>query len=225
MCDPTPSSTLFHYPPFCNVLVCTRELGLIAGRIESVVLLKSLGPNRWLSSAAPQSSAKPLRAKSVDVGKRSSDDAIVKRTNRGGSVDEGAWVGPGVFKGKRTYVDGRCFEGTLQNGKAHDGHGVSVHGNGIVDEGTWVDGKLSGHCKRTYTDGRTLEGEFKDGKIHNASGVLQHPTGNVEEGRWVEGVLIGKRLYADGRTFEGKLNVSKVYYGEGVIRHSDGVEE
>jgi hypothetical protein len=59
------------------------------------------------------------------------------------------------------------------------------HPTGIVDEGHWVKGKLSGLCKWIFRDGRTLEGEFREGRQWNARGVLKHPDPIVEEGEWV----------------------------------------
>jgi hypothetical protein len=32
----------------------------------------------------------------------------------------------------------------------------------VVEEGQWVESKLTGQGKKTYPDGRTLEGEFRE---------------------------------------------------------------
>jgi hypothetical protein len=78
--------------------------------------------------------------------------------------------------------------------------------NGIVHEGQWVEGELTGPGKVIYPDGRTLEGEFREGRPWNAKGTQQYPSGDVEEGQWVEGRLSGpcKRYLSDGSVEEGE---------------------
>jgi hypothetical protein len=61
-----------------------------------------------------------------------------------------------------------------------------------VDEGQWVEGKLSGLCNMIFRDGPTLEGEFREGRQWNARGVLKHPDGTVEECEWAAGKVTGQ---------------------------------
>jgi hypothetical protein len=51
-----------------------------------------------------------------------------------------------------------------------------VFANGAVEEGQWVENKLTGQCKVTYPDGRVLEGEFEDGKGVRGKCRLLRPT-------------------------------------------------
>jgi hypothetical protein len=101
------------------------------------------------------------------------------------------------------------------------------HEGGVVDEGQWVEGRLTGQGKRTYPDGRTLEGEFREGKQWNAVGVLRHMDGTVDEGLWVEGKLTGhcKKTYPDGRTLEGEFTQGRIRNGKGLLKHTSGTVE
>ena len=195
-----------------------------------------------------------------------------------GIVEEGTWLNEGNQRklhgeGKRTFPDSTAHVGTFYNGKL-DGQGVITYPDGStlegefragkpyyckgtlrqpsgdVDEGEWVEGRLTGEGKRAYHDGKvqmgtfhrgslhgqgvvtnadgsTLSGEFREGKIYNGKGILRHPDGTVEEGEWVNGELTGqcKRTFADGSTFEGEFREGKPYIGKGTLRHLDGTVE
>jgi hypothetical protein len=144
-----------------------------------------------------------------------------KRTYLDGTVEEGQWAGgkpTGLYK--KTYPDGRKFEGEYRKGVVYSGQGTMeyldgmveegvwrlrnltgkrLYTDGAVEEGQWVKGKATGPYKKTYPDGRSFEGEFREGKTYNGHGTVKYPNGVVEEGTWVNGNLTGKRTYPEGR--------------------------
>jgi hypothetical protein len=114
----------------------------------------------------------------------------------------------GKLFGRKTHVNGRTqLEGEFREGKIYNGKGVLQLVDGTVEEGQWVEGKLTGRCTRTYPDGRALQGEFREGNIFLGKGVQNHADNTVEEGQWVEGKLVGlcKRTHPDGRVDEGSF--------------------
>jgi hypothetical protein len=77
----------------------------------------------------------------------------------GDVVEEGQCV-KGILTGKWTYPGGRTLEGEFREGKPWKAQGILRHPDCTLEEGQWVEGKLTGLCRRTLPDGRTLEREF-----------------------------------------------------------------
>jgi hypothetical protein len=61
---------------------------------------------------------------------------------------------------RRPHPGGRV-QGEFREGKPWKAQGTLLI-RGIIEEGQWVESKLTGQGKRTYPDGRTLEGEFRE---------------------------------------------------------------
>jgi hypothetical protein len=129
--------------------------------------------------------------------------------------------------GKTSYSGSRAKQGWVGTVRPWNSRGIVKHPSGDVEEGQWVNGRLTGHAKRTYPDGSTWEGEFRKGKVLCGHGVLKHEEGTVEEGQWEEGKLTGhcKRTYADGRSLEGEFREGRQWNALGVLHHLDGTVE
>jgi hypothetical protein len=84
--------------------------------------------------------------------------------------------GPRHGQGRVTYSDGRTLKGECRAGMIYNGRGMLVHTDGIVGEGQWLHGELTGQCKETYYNSCTLEGSSEGGMYH-CKGVRLSTTG------------------------------------------------
>jgi hypothetical protein len=75
-------------------------------------------------------------------------------------------VGGGKLSGlcKRTYSDGCTLEGELREGRQWNARCVLKHPAGTVEEGEWIQGKLTGQCTGTFRDDRVEHGTFRNGR-------------------------------------------------------------
>jgi hypothetical protein len=91
-------------------------------------------------------------------------------------------------------VGGGCSDGTVdlprrphpggfREGKPWKAQGMLLI-RGIIEEGEWVEGKLTGLCRRTLPDGRTLEGgrDLLRPRCATAREAVQRGGGPVDEG-------------------------------------------
>ncbi len=113
----------------------------------------------------------------------------------------------------------RCFKGTVQNRK-EEGLGIEVkeekqndrrkivYPDGIIEEGIFIEGQLTGQGTRTYPDGEKEEGEFKFGRL-NGPGKRTTSDGGIlkqtEVGDFISGKLHGqgKKTLSNGTVLEG----------------------
>jgi hypothetical protein len=59
-----------------------------------------------------------------------------------------------------------------------------------VDEGQWIEGKLSGQCRRYHPDSYVTIGEFRDGKIWQGVGIKRLEGGQLLQRRYENGAPI-----------------------------------
>jgi hypothetical protein len=62
--------------------------------------------------------------------------------------------------------------------------------DGRVFEGDWRHGKKNGRGKMTYPDGRVYEGELRDYQCHS-QGTMTYADGRWESGTWRNGAFVG----------------------------------
>jgi TM2 domain-containing membrane protein YozV len=137
---------------------------------------------------------------------------------------DGEWFS--TAKGKRTYSDGRVYEGDLVNGKWQHGKGKLTLPDGSVYEGDFVYDEVQGKAKMTSPDGFVYEGDFFNSYMHG-KGKLRFPDGSVYEGDFVKRQMTGKGnfIFSDGRHYEGDF-VNAKRDGKGKMSYPDGkVEE
>ncbi len=130
----------------------------------------------------------------------------------------------------------RCFKGTVQNRK-EEGLGIEVkeekqndrrkivYPDGIIEEGVFIEGQLTGQGTRTYPDREIEDGEFKFGRL-NGLGKRTTPQGVTEEGNFISGKLHGqgKKTLSDGGVLEGTFENGQLT-GQGTRTYPDGVTE
>lgn len=115
-------------------------------------------------------------------------------------------------KGKKTYNDGRTYEGDFVNGK-EDGQGTLTYVEGSYYVGKFKNGEQTGKGKMVFYDGDTYEGDFVKDKFEGQGTLtlndgsyyiggfkndLQHGNGKeydkdkklIREGTWKDGVFV-----------------------------------
>lgn len=137
------------------------------------------------------------------------------------------WLFKGTFKegrmvsGTVTFPAG-SYTGTLKDNLA-EGPGVFRYRSGIVIEGTFAQGYVSGDATVTYDDGARYVGTLSPRNEPHGKGRLTDATGSVYEGEFVDGSEQGHGTltYADGGSYEGAF-LAGVFSGEGEMRDADG---
>lgn len=111
------------------------------------------------------------------------------------------------------YTNGSCYQGQVQNGKAH-GLGRLSCANGDLYEGEFVIGQLFGVGRVNYANGFFYEGELLFGKP-NGLGTLIDANKDCYQGEFILGRAFGygKLTYANGSCFEGEFVMGKPSFG------------
>ncbi|MDP1609112.1 MAG: hypothetical protein Q8L98_07355 [Chlamydiales bacterium] len=111
------------------------------------------------------------------------------------------------------YPNGSCYQGQVQNGKAH-GLGRLSCANGDLFEGQFVIGQLFGVGRLTYANGFFYEGELLFGKP-DGFGTLIDANKDRYQGEFILGRAFGygKLTYANGDCFEGEFFMGKPSFG------------
>lgn len=138
------------------------------------------------------------------------------------TIKDGKAVGEGEF-----VFDGHCLyascKGTFDwESLRLNGTGRLMRKDGIIIEGTFVNGELEGKGTTTWDFGLVYEGEFVKGARHG-KGTMTWPDGRVYEGDWVKNVQHGKCTFtwANGDVFEGDWVKSKKH-GKGTFTWANG---
>jgi hypothetical protein len=133
---------------------------------------------------------------------------------------------PDALEGERVDWQGACLAGRIEGhgtltrlvgsqilnvrvGEWHvgvpSGRGVLTRGDGVVIQGTWVDGRIEGDVRILYASGAALfEGTWHAGSAQGL-GTYHYPDGSVYSGQWLAGKRSGSGtlMRANGDQFEG----------------------
>mmetsp|Transcript_22989 Transcript_22989/g.20881 ORF Transcript_22989/g.20881 Transcript_22989/m.20881 type:complete len:230 (-) Transcript_22989:113-802(-) len=113
------------------------------------------------------------------------------------NTEETNWIKrPG--KCRVTYPNGDIFEGTYDNEKIKQGHGVyiwmgptSEEDETLIEkarfEGNYVDGQKTGYGKMIYPNGDIYEGEWLENLMNGEGSYTYKKSGDIYSGTWIKG--------------------------------------
>lgn len=151
---------------------------------------------------------------------------------------------PSTTAGQMTFEGGAKFDGPVEqakpinstttnciSGSCLNGIGKYLFPNGLVYEGSFVNGKASGKGKATYQDGSTYVGDFVNGKMEGR-GIFLYANGNTYNGGWLGNVKSGQgtqtlkqsdELYVGQFANDKRNGKGKATYKNGDIYDGDWV--
>ncbi|RHW74150.1 MORN repeat [Trypanosoma brucei equiperdum] len=94
----------------------------------------------------------------------------------------------------------------------HHGKGVFKDAGGLVYDGCWVEGDMTGEGLLRFPSGATYEGSMYANSFWGA-GTYTWPDGSRYEGQWENNKMHGKGTYIDAK---GKRWAGKFHHGQGV---------
>ncbi len=114
--------------------------------------------------------------------------------------------GQGVWIGTAGEQKGDMYQGTWDQGR-RTGHGSYSWRDGDTYEGEFVDDRMHGHGVRTFADGDRFEGEFCHDKMHGR-GVIRSCDGKrIFDGKWaMDFPLKGTALDEDRGIYSAKFD-------------------
>ncbi|MBK6587100.1 MAG: hypothetical protein IPG22_02100 [Acidobacteria bacterium] len=151
---------------------------------------------------------------------------------------------PATTAGQMTFEGGAKFDEPVEqakpinstttnciSGSCLNGIGKYLFPNGLVYEGSFVNGKASGKGKATYQDGSTYVGDFVNGKMEGR-GIFLYANGNTYNGGWLGNVKSGQgtqtlkqsdELYVGQFANDKRNGKGKATYKNGDIYDGDWV--
>ena len=133
-------------------------------------------------------------------------------------------------KGKKTYKDGRIFEGLFKNNK-REGEGILIRPDGTKFIGCYKNDLQEGKGINITKEGKELIGYFHNGKVlygkslmyYNEPNINQMHFTNIFEGEFHNDSYNGKGIYiwANGNKYEGGFKGDKKE-GKGKFTFADG---
>ena len=101
--------------------------------------------------------------------------------------------------------DGSVLKGEFNDGKIYNGSGTMHLPDGVVHEGTWVNGMMEGRGKQT-TKKMCYVGELMN-NLRHGYGISTQPDGVIWEGEWVQNKMHGqgKLSFPTGQVYEGQF--------------------
>lgn len=109
------------------------------------------------------------------------------------------------------------YEGERNAFNRFHGQGKFTSTQGVVYEGSWVDGRREGQGVETKPDGERYEGQWSNNR-ENGKGKKTWPNGDSYEGDWVVGKMQGTGTYvsANGERYTGGFSNDQ-RSGKGVL--------
>lgn len=149
-------------------------------------------------------------------GQQSGTGGNNRKTYRDGRFYEGEFSKSGKRHGfgRMKYTDGCVYEGEWKHGQRH-GTGRFAWDNGEFYEGTFVKGEITGTGKYCWPDGRNYEGDFVNGDMHGR-GKMIWPDGREYDGEWANDFPNGQgtMTYPGGRQESGYWNFGQFQGGQ-----------